>query len=305
MLTARIEVHMRTITMFVLICLAGAAHAQDPARRCQLPNGSFSLVPLDPQIGFKRFGAEIGPLRSVGHFVFVNLTGKPIRRILILMEFLDQKDQHVISIPFYAGAVTAQEEEAEQERFPLYLLSRGHIDIALGAGQSIVLQGLIDAITSRCPVKAQASLVEISFSDGTKLEHQEGHSEVEPSIMEAKRLDLATFPGHLPSEERLEITIGPDGRVSGISTLSDEKIKEWFETELSKWSFSPELKDRTPVACKLTLIFRLDVKDISESTYPDVSGMQMVIDVARQAADGTAGESILVGGIPLNLPNER
>src|SRR5215469_10839528 len=109
MRTARMEIHMRTITILVLLCLTSAANAQDTARRCELPSSSFSLVPSDPQIGFKRFGAEIGPLRSEGHFVLVNLTGKPITRILILVEFLDQQDQHVIGIPFYAGAVTGQE----------------------------------------------------------------------------------------------------------------------------------------------------------------------------------------------------
>jgi hypothetical protein len=122
--------------------------------------------------------------------------------------------------------------------------------------------------------------------------------------MEVKPLDLATFPGRLPSEERLKVTITPDGRVSGVSTLSDEKIKEWFETQLSKWSFSPELKDRTPVACELTLIFRLDVKAVSESTYPDVSGMRIVIDVTRGAVDGTEGETIFVGGLPEVFQND-
>jgi len=286
--TAGTEIQMRTITMLVLICLAGVAHAQGTERPCVLPNGSFSLVSSDPQIAFKRFGAEIGPLRSAGHFVLVNLTGKPITRILIVAEFLDEKDQAMISIPFYA----ATNQELLKDPSPFHLLSRGWIDIAVGAGQSIVLSGFTYEVTTRCPVKAQVSLVEISFSDGTKLQHQLGHPEVEPSIEQARPLDLATFPGQKPFQGDFKVTFAPDGQISEISSSQSDEIRNWFRSQLSKWCFVPKFRDGRPVSSELTLVFRLNGEALLHAISADLPGPLIVIDVK----DTEEGQYVIAGG---------
>lgn len=285
--------------LFFTVCVATARTAAASEQTCELTNSSLSIVAPHVEIALDDFGANVGPLRSSAHFTFVNHTAKPITQILILAEFLNAQGQHAISIPFHAGTV----KQLITGPSPWFLKNHDSIDDAIPPGGSKVLSADVYATTSACPVRVQTSVVKLWFLDGSEFHHRVDHWELDPSIREAHPFDIESFPINLPFRGRVRVSISADGKV--ISTSGpDNAIRNWFEHQLTKWSFAPAFENDTAVASDITLIFRLDKYEFTDSEEHDLpAGKLMFIDVIQESAHSDR-QFVRAGGLPLLFPGD-
>lgn len=288
-----------------ILLISMPAFAQVGQTLCDLPNPPFSLAPAEVQLSIQDAGFATSTDSAGGYFTVVNHTSKPITRILILAEFIDQKGQYLMTIPFLAGTT----EELGKNKLPFVMHTGRGMKTPLFPDQDIAIPGEIHETTGRCPASVQVSVVDISFSDGSKFHYAASLWQVEPSVTEVQALKLDKFPEPLPFQDTVDAKIDADGRVSKVSGAGgNPQVAKWFETQLSLWTFSPKIKNGKKVPSELKLLFRIhnvfnlrDPAQFDEQSFQ--TGSVIAIDIFPKGKSAQNNQFIFAGGLPLLVPD--
>ena len=296
-----------TVMLTVLTSLS-VCYGRNLRGLCQASDIPFSLPRENMGVvaGSLRFGSTTDAAGAT--ITLINHTNKPISKVFILAELLDAHDSYLMAIPYVAGVAG----QADEVRFPFPIPNRIPLEAPIAPGDEFRLVGGVQATTSRCPVRARASVIDLKFSDGTEFHAAAAHWQLPASVRTATPLELESVPKALPFQALLVLGVDAQGRVYDVSVRpADPGLSDWFRTQLAGWSFSPEVRDGMPVSTQVNLLFRLhsvfDVNDphqFGEGVF-GLSDRVIAVDVYPKTESDERNQAVSVAGEIMVTPRTQ
>ncbi len=290
---------MKSIAQAILISTMVVTAAYGSSRElCRTSN-----IPIPIQTGPALFPGVLDFVSkedgSGGSFRVHNQGTKAITAIFVVVELLDRHGTFQLAMPFVAS--TGARAELFQSRIPTS--TKTLLEAPAGPGEQVQLVSHVQWAVMPCPAEGRISAVRISFDDRTHFEVSDPNWRVRPTVRTAAPLRLQTLPVSLPVQATLVLQIGPQGRVSDVRLSDggqDTKLQDWFRSQLSTWSFNPELNSGGPIAAEVKILFRIRVPNSHNQL--DLAVFQrespiLPIDVFFSDR-GANSQSIFAGGEP-------
>lgn len=234
-----------------------------------------------------------------------NRTEKSVSRIIIVAELVDKGRHYQLTVPL----VAAVPGKLPPERLALPIVSRKTMDKPVLPGETVALVTGTQYSVAQCPIEARAVLVNVDFSDGTEMHHTAPRWGSLASVNKVEALELKTFPGSLPVQAVVNLSVSADGRPLKISAPEQARdVGTWFQVQLATWRFNPAVMDGRRVPSQVTIAFRLHTTlDRTDLGHFDDDVFQrhpavIPVDIYWDGAAGLGGQAIYVAGLPLVLP---
>lgn len=290
---------MKDIVFTLLLFCATFTWAQGSEPFCEVH--SFSLAPAEVQVTVSDFGWSTDKDRTQAHLILKN--DSPTRSVigvLILAEAVDSGGHHLSTVPLYAATKKQLDNVG-----PVSSAGAMLMQAPLLPGESIPLGATITETTARCAANIQPTLIEIAFSDGKTFHYSAKRWKIDPSLGKADQLDFSSFPGEIPRQEIVDVTVDTSRRITKVKCQTqDPQITNWFEQQLSKWSIFPEIQNGVPRTSNVKLLFRFhrvfDKQDPTSFGKAAFESSSIIpIDVFPKNGPRSLNQAIFAGGLLL------
>lgn len=171
--------------------------------------------------------------RSFSSVLIANKGAKSISSVLVLAEYLDAGDQHILTSIYYGQ----NNSEARPLRSQLGLGVLKIEPIEPGHNQGI--SDVSEIASPHCPARAKITRVDLKFDDGSSWSKSSADWRTDPAIRETRDTSLLKFPGDLPYSFSAIVSIDGQGRATVTQTNADSQVAGWFGDQLSGWSIVP------------------------------------------------------------------
>ena len=196
-----------------------------------------------------------------------NQFSKPISEALILVEYLDQAERHILTSEYYART----ESSVGRKLAPSKGLAHQALVSPVSPGHNASISYVSDIVAPRCPSTARVSKVAIRFLDGSVFMRTVRGWYTDPFIREAQQIDMTTFPAVVPTEVFTNVRLDEVGHLQVLKTagMADE-MKDWLQSQMEKWSVIPGEGDADErVGQIVTLLFRFFNSSGDAAAQPD------------------------------------
>jgi len=197
---------------------------------------------------------------SEGSVRFQNETGRTITSAIVLVSYFDSAGKTIFAIPYFGGMSDSPEELMQIRPFIKTIFKR-----PIRPLETFLLEGTNLEVTRESPVRAQATLVDTEFDDGTNSVSFSSPSTNPMLLGLPDFFQLSADPRKLPDELVVEIALDERGRVRGLvygpPRISDDLAKRISE-QFREWAFFPATRGGYAVASKLSALLRFHDKGI-------------------------------------------
>ena len=228
---------MRYIIPLLFVVSLSRAVAQEtnsaPLRACdEIPiSAIYSGIPVE--ITTAQF--SLYPDHSVSSISIKNKAQKSIVAILVLVNYLDNANQHILTGIYYG-----------QQHSLGFLPLRSQVGMAVLRFEEAIkperdrrIAFASDVVTPQCPTQGMVTRVSVTFDDGTTWSHSSPGWKTDPSIRETQHTDVTTFPGQLPCIFLATVYIDSDGSAAVKETDNGTGAAIWLQRQLENWSILP------------------------------------------------------------------
>jgi hypothetical protein len=185
-----------------------------------------------------------------------NASQHSITRVRLIVDYLDAKDERLLSIPFHAGL-----DSAGHENWIVPTFLHNLWEDPVTAQQDFVINGTALLTINERPVRARLSLIEIRYADTDDHILTELGWKSEPILATTPKSSGIGLNGVvLPASILLAVRVSAEGRVvevasSDLTTLAPDVLKS-VKSELSRWTFFPSRVDGQRTASRVQLMVR-------------------------------------------------
>jgi hypothetical protein len=249
------------ILMSVVLCLAVPGRAEDkPSYLCygHLPTQAPVDVPLDfPAILF-----DSGFDGSGGSIAVLNKSDKAIKYYVIVIEFLDEAQNYLVSAPVY-NVVNSEKDQS----IPLDVPFKPWLKRNWPGGQfepipakslaSKTFEIALSMLT--CPASARVSAIQLRYDDDTEFRYMSPTLNI--STTPSQEMVLSDIKGARrwsPTTVTGKLKIDVEGRARILEVDGPEAFRNWLQREFSGWRFIPAWVDGKPTATELAFVFFLE-----------------------------------------------
>jgi hypothetical protein len=232
---------------------------------------------------------SLGSFGSYRWLRLENETGKTIKRLLVVVSYLDSDGKLIFSIPFYGAP-----KDAPPDMLMIHPYVKTVLNHPIRRGEVFTLLGTNLISTRIPPARAEVTLVDADFGDESSIIG--GHpTNTDLALLKTPQFfELQAEPAKLPDEMSLVITVNVRGHVTGVEPVHPETISDavlgQIKSQLMLWSFFPATTRGYAVESELNLLFRFHEPRIPlpRPTCPlDMSGNlpRTFVEVDLQAID--------------------
>lgn len=221
----------------IFVAFGQESHSPNPLRTC--PNLQIDIPRDSPvSVGSARFDSYRADSESA--VSATNRTSKRATEVLILVEYLNGKDRHILSATYYGHTGNATNP------IPSFLKERPILRLRapIAPGEELYLSATSQIVTAVCPSKARVSKVVLTLEDGTRASSMVPGWSTDPFILEAQNIDVETFPSQVPVDFLASVVVDSKGHATLIKVdHSGNGVGPWLQEQLNKWSIIPAEAD--------------------------------------------------------------
>jgi hypothetical protein len=289
---------LTAVLLFVIALICGPASAETVGRQLCGPVGvPISVVPT----GFAAEAVKLTVTSSTqgtsASMDLVSRSAKPLLGLFAVLEFSDNQGIPQFEIPFFASV------RGSDSKIPFATMAaiRNSWLEPIIDGEQLGLAGTIQQATSRCPFRAEITMLFAIFSDSTHYSFTSGAWTLTPYVSTAQTVRLRTFPATLPRQVVAKVAIDRNGTIEDLNVPEDATISEWLRAQMSSWRFHPAFRNGKKVASNQILVFRLHrVFEPSDPETFDDSALARTpspipIEVFPYQNGGTGESAVFVG----------
>jgi hypothetical protein len=231
---------------------------------------------------------------------------KPVARLFALVEVLDEDANPMISIPLVAE--TRSELAAGMHRkLDFFIRTRKELQDPAAPGESLNIVGESEYVLLVCPARAQVTMLDIHYADGTSFRHSESRWAIQSDIHQLQRLDVPHMPPPSSRHYLASVTLDRNGRITTIQELSSPRNNDvdLLKTQLADWKFNSKVESGDNVPSEVNLLFRFHPVEFGEPrpeeyVPPTSGGVRTFIPIDVFQPRGSDKPIITVGGIPIS-----
>lgn len=256
----------KTMTLVLGLCFATlGADAQEPPILCSAdPLPLYYRGPVG-KVGEHRYVAN---RVSSGALTFHNDTEKPILNLTLIITYLSNDGQPLLTMAYQAGPKHGREEVFSFERAHL----TNELKAPLPPGNSLRLQAESPLTTTRCPSKANVTLLSVVFSDQGTYFWSAPSWHVQATPRDTGN-SFNVDPGQVRSVDQFAVRahITSEGRISALWSLErvPGSLFEAIKSQLSSWSFEPALLDGKSTEDEQIFLLRFHTNPAHEAYFWD------------------------------------
>jgi hypothetical protein len=233
---------------------------------------------------------SLGSFGSYRWLRLENKTGKRVKRLLVMISYLDSDGKLILSIPFYGAA-----QDAPEDMLMIHPYVKTVLNHPIRPGEVFTLFGTNLISTRIPPTGAEVTKVDADFGDESSSMGAYS-TNTDPALLKTPQFfELQADPAKLPDEMSLVITVNVRGHVTGVKPVNQEGISdvvlEQIKSQLMLWSFFPATTRGYAVESELNLLVRFHEPRIPlprPSCPLDMSANlpRTFVEVDLQAIDG-------------------
>jgi hypothetical protein len=232
--------------------------------------------------------------------VVLNRASKSITRLLIVVDFLNDRDKQLVSIPLLAST----RSEIQRESSPMSIAVRKELPAAVRPAELVSMFGSIQAATRKCPKRARVTLFEVGFEDGSEFRRAADEWRLGASVRRPVRLHLDNRLAALPFQAILGLTIDTAGNVTEARPQDvPGSLESWLADEVAQWSFNPGMRDGRPITSHVDVLLRVHRGTNLNDLPPVESEVSSLITVDVLLKDGRKDlQYVMLNGAPVIGP---
>jgi hypothetical protein len=233
-------------------------------------------------------------------------TAKPVNRLFLLVEVLDEQGHPITSIPVVAET-RSELSLRVPEKLEFFIRTRRELEGPAQPGQTLNLVGQSEYVLTACPAQARLAVLDLHYSDGTGFHHSEPGWVIQSDVRHVQPMDVPNTRSQRSRQYLASVSLDQNGRITAIEKLppTENDDEDLLKVQLSNWKFNAKVENGDNVASELNLLFRFHATDFGE---PGVRGDDhsinipvrsfIPVDVFQPARNGK--KIIAVGGMPIS-----
>ena len=167
---------------------------------------------LTSQVDVEKLSFSSTTQRSILVATVTLSTAKPLSKLFMLVEILDESAKPLLSIPLVAETRGELVAEAPS-KLDLFINTRKELENPALPGQSLSLIGDSQYVLLGCPSGVRVSMLDIHYSDGTSVHEYTPGWTLQSDIHQVQHLDVPSKG--LPSRQYLvSVSLDRNGRVT-------------------------------------------------------------------------------------------
>jgi len=187
----------------------------------------------------------------------INLLTKPIIGLLMIVDLQDILGKNMLSVPVYT--LDGRTLKPLDTRIQPWLKAHDSLKLTTGIlpGSKLTVQSWSPVILTKCPSNAKLHLLGYETADGSVIRSQDSDWSVNPVLAKAQ-YTAPTFSHSKPVRFSAQVRVDTQGRGTVKWTDATGQIKDWFQTLLTTWEFTPSMREGSPANGEVSILCRVD-----------------------------------------------